>query len=458
VTRPDPKKRKSSGRAWITPLAPDAAVARAIALLQQNKDDEAMRLLQSVLARQPNHVDALHFLGVAEHRRGRSEQGLALLDQAIASVPDHPDLHSNRGNLLKALGRLEQAEAAYSRALDLEPLHVNALSNLGTILQEQGQLERAVELLSCAVELEPNHFEAQRSLGIALRRTKRWDAAIVAFENALRLRPGDGDTCLKLGTSYYAVGQVEKASAVYRRWIEHDPLHPMPRHLLAGCTGEAVPTRASDEFVRSSFESFAEHFDQSLQRLEYKAPQLIGEAITEHASAGAGLRVLDAGCGTGLCGPQLRAYARLLVGVDLSPAMLEQARQRALYDELFTAELTAYLERSPSEFDLIACADTLCYFGELERVARAFANALDTGGLLVFSVERSAAEDAPDGFRIHPHGRYSHTEDYLRRVLSDAGFHLLAISAVELRREAGLWVLGWVVSARRETHSVLATS
>ena len=38
------------------------------------------------------------------------------------------------------------------------------------------------------------------------------------------------------------------------------------------------------------------------------------------------LDVLDLGCGTGLCGPLLRPYARALAGVDLSPQMLERMR------------------------------------------------------------------------------------------------------------------------------------
>ena len=40
------------------------------------------------------------------------------------------------------------------------------------------------------------------------------------------------------------------------------------------------------------------------------------------------LDILDAGCGTGLCGPLLAPYARRLVGVDLSDGMLKHAREK----------------------------------------------------------------------------------------------------------------------------------
>ena len=59
--------------------------------------------------------------------------------------------------------------------------------------------------------------------------------------------------------------------------------------------------------------------------------------------------MLDAGCGTGLCGPLIAPYARRLVGVDLSERMLAQARARDVYDELVKGELTAYLGRLHGE-------------------------------------------------------------------------------------------------------------
>jgi predicted TPR repeat methyltransferase len=50
---------------------------------------------------------------------------------------------------------------------------------------------------------------------------------------------------------------------------------------------------------------------------------------------------LDAGCGTGLCGPLLRPYASELTGVDLSAGMLDRARPRQVYDHLEKGELSA---------------------------------------------------------------------------------------------------------------------
>ena len=122
-----------------------------------------------------------------------------------------------------------------------------------------------------------------------------------------------------------------------------------------------------------------------------------------------GLDVLDAGCGTGLCGPLIARYARRLVGVDLSAPMLAQARARNVYDELVKCELTAYLGDSTGAFDVIVSADTLVYFGLLEDVIAASANALRPGGRLIFTVEELIGAGSDAGYSISLTGRYRHT-------------------------------------------------
>jgi predicted TPR repeat methyltransferase len=164
---------------------------------------------------------------------------------------------------------------------------------------------------------------------------------------------------------------------------------------------------------------------------------------------GGALDIVDAGCGTGLLAQYLRPYARQLVGVDLSPRMLEKARARG-YDRLVEAELASFLRSEPDAFDLVASSDTLVYFGDLSVVLAAARTALRPGGKLIFTLEHAiGAEDLPPGYRIHPHGRYSHTEPYVRGRVAEAGFEVIAIEQAHLRREGGRYVDGLVVAASR---------
>jgi predicted TPR repeat methyltransferase len=215
--------------------------------------------------------------------------------------------------------------------------------------------------------------------------------------------------------------------------------------MLAACTGSEAVSRAPEEFVTQEFDHFAESFDEVLRKLEYRAPALLASALRRVDGEPRGeLDVLDAGCGTGLCGPLLASYARRMVGVDLSSKMLEHAREKRVYDELVTGELTAYLERQSAAFDLIVSADTLVYFGALEDVVKAAAGALRPGGLFVFTLEAASWDTVTVPHNIQTHGRYNHREDYVRRVLIDAGLHP-EIGHAELRLESGTPVAGLVV-------------
>ena len=114
--------------------------------------------------------------------------------------------------------------------------------------------------------------------------------------------------------------------------------------MLSACTGRDTPARASDGYVQQSFDSFAASFESKLAKLAYRAPALVSAMLDDAGlEASRSLDVLDAGCGTGLCGPLIAPYARRLTGVDLSAGMLAQAKEKNVYDELLQTELTEYL-------------------------------------------------------------------------------------------------------------------
>jgi predicted TPR repeat methyltransferase len=185
-----------------------------------------------------------------------------------------------------------------------------------------------------------------------------------------------------------------------------------------------------------------------LASLEYRAPTLVGDAVARRLGPEDGDReILDAGCGTGLCGPLLKPLASRLTGVDLSGGMLEKARGRGLYDALHQQELTAFMAERPDAFDVVVSADTLVYFGELEAAMRAAAHTLRPGGWFCFTVE--ALDEGQDGYRIQHHGRYAHSRTYLETVLDEAGLRIAEIESVFLRNEGGVPVEGWLSVAQR---------
>jgi predicted TPR repeat methyltransferase len=221
--------------------------------------------------------------------------------------------------------------------------------------------------------------------------------------------------------------------------------------MMAAHCDEDTPPRASDNYVRHVFDGFAAHFDDDLRALDYQGPRLIGEAVTAELGEGVkGLDVLDAGCGTGLCGRLLRPIARCLIGVDLSAVMIQHARELNLYDQLVEGELNDYLNDHPERFDLIVAADTFNYFGVLEPLLTAVAYALRKAGLLIYTLEQCDASASVADYRLHPHGRYSHNEDYVKRCMNECGLTISSMESTTLRKERGQPVAGIVVRAWKQ--------
>jgi len=301
-----------------------------------------------------------------------------------------------------------------------------------------------------AIALRPDMADAHLNLGKALEALDQMQQALTAYRQAVMLRPFHFDSYRRLGAALYGWGRIDEAADVYRKWLSLEPENPLARHLLAACTGEAVPARASDDCVRNIFEGFADSFDQILEGLQYRAPALVAQAAAEVIGAPAArLDILDAGCGTGLCGEHVKPFARKLVGVDLSLEMLKRAGARRLYDELIMGELTAFVGAVPAAWDLIVSADTLVYFGDLSAAMSAAHRGLRPGGHIVFTLERADDDEARQGFRINPHGRYSHHETYVRQVLSAARLEARTLTHVHLRLELKKPVDGLLVVASR---------
>jgi predicted TPR repeat methyltransferase len=427
----------------------EEAIAIAIRCQTNGQLAEAEALYRKVLELKPNQPDALHYSGVLAHQQGRTEEAIGLINRSLELAPNQPDWHSNLGIIFQDTGKLQEAVVAYRRALALQPTHANAHNNIGVLLRAQGMTAEAEEAYRTAIRLNPDQAAAYHNLAILLSATHRIEEAVTCYCKALTLKPQYAEARRLLALAYCVIGEPNKAVIMCEEWLKSEPDDPVARHTLAAVSGRDVPSRASDAYVQKTFDSFAASFEAKLAKLHYQAPALVAAALANTGLAAArALDVLDAGCGTGLCGLLVAPYARRLVGVDLSEGMLDHAREKNVYDELVRGELTAYLQDRHDAFDLIVTADTLVYFGALEDVTVAAAGALRSGGRLIFTVEEVTGNDTSSTYCIRPHGRFNHRAQYVEHVLVKAGLKA-DIARAELRMEFGAPVAGLMVTATK---------
>jgi predicted TPR repeat methyltransferase len=430
-------------------MTPDEAIATALLMQKEGELDAAEILYRKVLDDNPNHLDAIHYLGLLAYQYGDSDAAGRMLERVIAADPEHADAHSNLGMIRKAQGRLEDATAEYRRAIALNPRHANAYTNLGVLLRAQGQIDEAEAAYRRAIELNAGHAEAYHNLGVLLAGSRRIPDAVFCFCKATTLAPESTESRRMLAHAYAEIGDRVNAIRVAHDWLALQPDDPIAVHTLASVSGTDPPPRAADAYIERAFDEFASTFDAKLTNLAYRAPQLVAAVLSDARGTPSSIcDVLDAGCGTGLCGPVIAPYARSLVGVDLSAKMLAAAAERKVYTELVKGELTEYLETHPGSYDIVVSADTLCYFGDLTQVIGAAAAALRPGGTLVFTVEHRDDTGDGAGYGLQFNGRYHHTKIYVTHVLERAGLTAELIPA-ELRLEGGRPVAGLVAYASK---------
>jgi predicted TPR repeat methyltransferase len=422
---------------------------QAVALLRAEQIDEADALLTQIRERAPDDPDALHFHGVLRHAQGRDDDGIALIRQSLARLEAQPGAWNNLGNLLLHTQRFNEAAAAYEasvRHAGGDESAADALNNLATLQRRNGRWAESEDAARRAIALRPEFGDAWYNLSLALMGQNRVSEGLLANSRAIALWPRQTQGRSQVVRALTLLGEREQAARLYREWLVEEPDNPVVQHMLAACEG-GTPPRASDAYVENVFDAYAESFDASLERLHYRAPELVAAEVERLFGApGGALAVVDAGCGTGLCGPLLRPWAARLAGCDLSVGMLRRARPRGCYDVLHKAELGHYLATQPDAFDLVVSADTLCYFGDLHEVLGAAATALRAAGRVVFTVE---ALDDGDALTLQATGRYAHSREHILECLLGAGFGETRIEPAVSRCEGGRDVAGWLVSARR---------
>lgn len=352
----------------------------------------------------------------------------------------------SEGNAHYDAQRWGEAGIAYERALALDPRHANTWYRLGNARDEQGHDGLAV--FACfekAVALDPSHAQAWNNLGNLQQRLGRAEHAVASYRNALQADPGLVQACLNLGRLAESRGDHALALECFKAGLKHHPGDPTFEHLVAAAAGRR-PARAPETYIANLYDGLAQQFESHLvQDLKYQIPESLAKMVRPELEAVRGAaapcRVIDLGCGTGLVGVALAATGAEIVGVDLSPRMLEIAARRGAYAKLERGDLVEVLARiAAGSIHAVLAADVLIYTGDLAALFEAVARVLTPRGLFALSVE-----GMDEGtYMLQKNGRYTHAPGYLRTLAAACGLQERRLERATIRREGHGHAEGWL--------------
>jgi predicted TPR repeat methyltransferase len=366
-----------------------------------------------------------------------------------ASVKAKEPTPSERAMLVElyASGQFTDALAVARDFTARFPKNVLGWKVLGAALKKLGHVQESLAPMQKAVVLSPKDYEAFNNLGVTLKDLGRVDNAIGCYKQALALKPDYADALGNLGAALRDQGKLSEALASYRKKLQLMPDHQETAHHVASLSGEQT-RRAPERYVTDLFDHYADTFDAHLQdTLHYHVPGELAALLTRTCPLPADKwRVLDLGCGTGLAGQAMAPFSRQLVGVDLSPKMLEKAAAKGIYARLACADIVAMMQgEAAGSHDLVIAADVFVYMGALDDVAREARRLLAPGGLVAFSVESTSPDAGSATYRLMTSGRYQHAPQYLDQLATDHGFRTQATETVRIRASADGDIMGQLV-------------
>jgi tetratricopeptide (TPR) repeat protein len=230
-----------------------------LALVGQDRYEEAILCLEETLEEQPNMVEARYLLSVALTREDRKVEAYEALETILSVMPNHEDAIHDLSALLfenedyetalpyvrsdalrdfsdyqaqarlavccEKLGLFEEARDAYEQLRLLAPESAEVCVNLGRVLAATGSDAEAIDCFADAIQMAPDYANAYFNAGDLLYSLRYYDRAAETYMAGLEIAPEHEAGFFVLGNCYFHTQDFAAAAMSYRQALVMDPAH-----------------------------------------------------------------------------------------------------------------------------------------------------------------------------------------------------------------------------------------
>lgn len=386
----------------------------------------------------PRFFEAWMILGTAAAQLNKLEEAETALKIAISLKPENIEAQNNLGLCFIKNWQLEKAMLVFDKIISARANYAEAHSNKGVTLFKFGKYKESIASFETAIIIRPNFSSAHANLGRALHKIGLLQKAETSLRTAIRLNEFDADAYFSIGLIQIEKNELEMAKESLIKALSISPKLEEAQHLLAALNGQTSST-APRTYVEKLFDDYAADFDYKLsQELSYKTPKRLFEIITNQSMPAKTAKILDLGCGTGLFGEQIYGSCEAIDGVDLSRGMLEKAKQKNIYKNLYQSDIEEYLKRADLAYDFFIFADVFVYIGDLRNIFSLIKSRVKSPATIAFSTEHELCE----GYLLKASGRYAHSYSYIEQICNQFDLNLHYFEEVNLRKEKTKFIQG----------------
>jgi tetratricopeptide (TPR) repeat protein/serine/threonine protein kinase len=185
-----------------------------LALRANGHRDEAVRVAERLVERDPHSAVNRVLLGAALVGRGYPDRAIPHLEKAVQLDGKNAWAHYHLGEVHNQRKDYAAARRYFLRAIELDRGHAPAHRGLAYGYRQQNDYDRAIPHLKAATELDPGNAWTHWTLGDAYRRKGDFSAALAHLNKAVRLAPRDG-------WPHYYLGCVAEAKGDYAGAVGH---------------------------------------------------------------------------------------------------------------------------------------------------------------------------------------------------------------------------------------------
>ena len=220
--------------------------ARELAAL--SRVDDAVLMLQRVLADEPQHVQAMFELAALLRDRSRLGEAEELLQRAAAISPDDVRIRLNLARLLRRRGDHDGARAHLDHAAAADPSHDGVQIEIAADLRDRQAFDEARRVLEAILKRDPDSIKVWKQIGALERRRGNHKASRDAFKKLVELDPGDLQSLALLAVEERALGNPAELEALLKRALQANPEQPAVLMQLAEHCWLAEDDQASLEW------------------------------------------------------------------------------------------------------------------------------------------------------------------------------------------------------------------
>lgn len=213
----------------LEPLVADRQVGaiastRLAGLAQgQGRQDDAIKMIDRALEQQPTNARTLAAKADLLRQQNRLDEALKVADQAVAANSQSAEAQFAKGRVLRAKGNDEKAQAAFTEVLRLNPRAAAARVELARLRIRSGASD-AVAVAADAAKADPASIDAKLTLVRALLQQRDFAKAQATLDELARTSPNVAAVQTQIGVLHALRNDAAGARAAFNRALVLDPM------------------------------------------------------------------------------------------------------------------------------------------------------------------------------------------------------------------------------------------